>query len=130
MSLDTPEGALELMGGSVVLYEGATPMTQPCKNCPFPAEDRGEGYLTPERLEEIQISTLLGQPFWCHKSVYHKAVPTEIDPETGDEEKPGYDRRYKQCAGATAWARAFVKGHGGKVRLHGMGGVRDDHDQG
>lgn len=80
-------------------------MAEPCKNCPFKAEQEGRLYITEARMEDIKFSLRLGQPFWCHKSVYSKKTKMEQTPE-GFEEAPNYDRHYMLCRGAIEWAES------------------------
>lgn len=66
----------------------------PCANCPFTTDF----HLAPKRLEGIKFSLSMGQPFWCHKTVYQRGVPH--DDELG---APSYHRLYRMCEGAAQW---------------------------
>lgn len=70
-------------------------MKKPCQGCPFVREAEGRPYLTPERMESIKIALALGQPFYCHKSVYSSRVEHDEDGEP-----PEWDHEYKLCRGA------------------------------
>lgn len=78
-------------------------MAKPCNNCPFVAEQQGRLYLAEERMAQIKDSLSLGQPFWCHKSVYQKKTEL-ITTDEGFEEAPTYEGHYMLCKGAIDWA--------------------------
>ena len=109
--LDKPEDVLRVVG-VIEPFDGHQPMPAPCKDCPFVKHAEGKGYLTEERFNDIKMSSLLGQPFYCHKSVYRPGVEMVEDPESGFTEPPPFSREYRQCRGALDWARAFQKEHG------------------
>jgi len=77
-------------------------MTKPCVNCPFVAEKEGRSYIGDERMEQIKGSLRLGQPFWCHKSVYQEK--TRMVEEDGLETPPSYEHHYMLCRGAVEYA--------------------------
>lgn len=91
-------------------FLGHHPMPKPCDDCPFVMAAAGRDYLAPGRLDGIKFATALGGAFPCHKTVYQKAVPPEVD-EHGNERQPLWHRRYRQCAGAIA----FVNDLAGKM---------------
>lgn len=78
-------------------------LKKPCATCPFVVD-----FIRPGRLDDIKFALSLGQPFWCHKTVYHPAVEWITDPETGEQERPPYDRRYRMCEGAARWLDARI----------------------
>lgn len=77
-------------------------MPRPCKDCPFVREEQGTGYLTEKRLKGIKTGVALGQPFWCHKSVYVKETDYDQKGEPAD-----YAQHYRMCKGALDWVAAF-----------------------
>ncbi|MFA9261859.1 MAG: hypothetical protein ACEQSB_00670 [Undibacterium sp.] len=87
----------------VSIFYGHKPMKKLCDNCPFAMADKGMDYLAPGRLDGIKFAVSLGQAFPCHKTVHNKNVEYEVD-EEGFEQPPSYDRNYRQCAGAIAYA--------------------------
>lgn len=91
----------------VRVYPGPR-MKRPCANCPFKMLNDGIEYLHPQRYEDILFAVCLGQPFWCHKTVYSK-------PYEGDEPST-YERHYRMCAGAVEAAEklelTFEQEHG------------------
>lgn len=67
-------------------------MTSPCEHCPF-RNDLPEGYLGPERIQEIASSLFRGESFPCHQTT-----------ESAEDEDGFSDRvassDSQQCAGA------------------------------
>jgi hypothetical protein len=107
--LDTPEDVLKLFANLPTLFVSHSVMPAECKDCPFKAAREGRDYLAPGRLDGIKVSTLLGQVFHCHKTIYSGKTEPNVDPETGEESLPSWSPHYQQCAGAVEWAKEFLK---------------------
>jgi hypothetical protein len=75
----------------------------PCADCPFTTDF----HLAPGRLEEIEFSLSMGQPFWCHKTVYQPGVAFDDDGNA-----PSYDCKYRMCEGAARWLEAQMSSDG------------------
>lgn len=82
-------------------------MEKPCKDCPWVMEERGQGYLSEERMEGLRFGAAAGQAFHCHKSVYQKGV--EMEEREDGEEPPSWHPKYRQCAGANQYALRLAK---------------------
>lgn len=89
---------------SSCVFRGHNPMPKECANCPFKMEREGKPYLRPQRMADIKFAVALGQPFYCHKTVYQKSVEQDVDPETGEERPPIFDKRFRVCRGAINYA--------------------------
>lgn len=83
----------------VVVYEHNA-MPKECANCPFKMAREGKPYLSDERMEGIRFAVSMGQPFYCHKTVYQKGIHHPANPDTGECETKSYDHRYRPCRGA------------------------------
>lgn len=81
-------------------------VARPCNDCPFKMEREGTPFLPEERMDGIKFAVTMGQPFWCHKTIYQRRTAM-IEDEDGFERAPNYQRHYKVCAGAIEWAEAF-----------------------
>lgn len=93
----------------VTLFTAAPAVSAPCPNCPFVMAEKGEGYIEPERLEAILFSVTIGQPFYCHKTVYTPKTKYETTPE--DFEAARWSGTWKMCAGALEAARKLAAEH-------------------
>lgn len=115
----TPRDVLNVIGKVLIIFAGHQPMKSPCVDCPFKKAAEGRDYLKPGRLDDIKVGVLLGQAFYCHKSVY-RPRPDETELKCGDEEEvPTWHPDYKVCAGAVQWAQEFVAEAGGEAIIHG-----------
>ena len=93
-------------GVAVVYAHNAMP--KECANCPFKCEREGSPYLTEERMEGIKFAVSMGQPFYCHKTVYQKGIEHPED-DDGIVQTKSYDRKYRPCRGAVDYAIALAK---------------------
>lgn len=92
-------------------------LANPCANCPF-VVDFG---LTDERMEGIKFSLSMGQPFWCHKTVYQPKVRVADDADG----HPSYHPAYRMCRGAELWLEETMA-KDGRDELAALLGVTGD----
>lgn len=94
----------------VNIYGGES-MPADCANCPFKRAEEGNPYLYLERYEDIMFAVTLGQPFFCHKTVYNdRRTSFQEDPESGMREAPNFAMHYRMCHGAKRWAQQIAEG--------------------
>ena len=89
----------------VTIYDGPR-VEKPCANCPFTEAAKGRPYLTRKRIEDILFAVTLGQPFYCHKTVYNGLADIVTDTDTGGEERV-WHTSWRMCAGAIGAAEAI-----------------------
>lgn len=104
MHLEDDDRILQMALASDIKPHNGPAMAKACQDCPFEAEKAGRGYLTEERWLQIKSCVALGQPFYCHKTVY---VPkTEMQ---ADGEPVSYQRHFRMCKGALEWLEQAKK---------------------
>jgi hypothetical protein len=91
------------------LYPDPHPLKKPCKDCPFKLEAEGKNFLRAGRMEGIKFAVSMGQPFWCHETIYNPKTNWITDQETGTERLPAFQQHWRMCKGAADFVRRMAR---------------------